>query len=381
MNCKANNRRGQSLVVMILLIIALVGVLALTLDFGFVLMSRRSMQVAVDTAALEGARNVGDEGREHARRVTRNVFDDDLDPTANNTTLGAGPDQSLVQRDAQDRAQFGTGTGDALTNPANFIFRPDPQLNETNEQHGDLVRGTYDETRDQIESNSYARDDFVADENGDAFLARIRRTPQRTGIANPLDRIAGESSSGGGSPLLIGHLAWFTAPADGQYDIRRDGVMVRATAIADGKPIVHVGSANHPSVYPAIPFAFSSDDNQWYQIATARNTLGEIAQLVDSDPSDSIVVTPVDFASITDVGYAAVLHERIDVQGQQNQYVVGFQLLDQGQTRRPNASPRIVDAWQILSTLSEADRDAIVQRNQDLADTISKVPALVRSVR
>ena len=360
---------------MILLIIALVGVLALTLDFGFVLMSRRSLQTAVDTAALEGARDIGGAGREHARDITRNVFDDDLDPTANNTTLGAGPDQSLVQRDAQDRAQLGLGTGDALDNAADYIFRPDPQLNEGNEQHGDFVRGDYsvNAATNFSESSSYVRDDFTADTNGGAFLARIRRTPQRSGIANPLDRVAGESSSGTGSPLLIGHLAWFTTPSSG-YDIRRDGVMIRATAIADDTAIVNVGSANHPSLYSAIPYALSSDDNQWYQIAAVRNTVGEVAQLVDSDPSDADI-DPTNFAAITDVGYAPVLWQ---LNG--SQYVVGFQLLDQGQTRMPNASPRMADAWQTLSALSDADRDAIVQRHQELADSIEKVPALVRSL-
>lgn len=369
MNRKPNSRRGQSLVVMILLIIALVGVLALTLDFGYVLISRRSMQTAVNSAALEGARNIGDEGRQHARDITRNVFDDDLDPTANNTTLGSGPDQSLVHRDAQDRARLGSGTGDALANPANYIFRPDPQLNMANELHGDLVRGDYSvsTTTTHREFSSYVRDDFSANSNGDAFLARVRRTPERTGIANPLDRVNGESSSGGGSPLLIGHLAWFTAPAAGQYDIRRDGVTVRATAIADLQPIVHVGSANHPSLYPAIPYALSSDDNQWYQIAVARNSVGQVAQLVSA---------PLAFADIMDVGYAAVLWQYAG-----SQYVVGFRLRDQGETRMPNASPRMSDAWETLSDLSEADREAIVQQHRVLADTTDKVPALVRSVR
>ncbi|MGB7342887.1 MAG: Tad domain-containing protein [Pirellulaceae bacterium] len=367
MKHRPSNRRGQSLIVMVLMIIALVGVLALTLDFGFVLLSRRSMQMAVNTAALEGARDIDGEGRENALAIIRNVFDDDFDPTENNTTLGAGPDLSLVQRDEEDRVRLGLGTGDALANPANYIFRPDPQLNETNEPHGDLVRGDYKPMEEQIERNDYTRDDFDADTDGEAFLARIRRTPKRDGIANPLDRIEGVSSSGGGSPLLIGHLAWFAASPAGQYDIRRDGVTVRATAIAVSKPIVHVGSADHPSLYPAIPYARLSDGNQWYEIADARNSLGEVAQLVSA---------PLTFADITDVGYAAVLWQHAGTQ-----YVVGFQLLDQGQARLPNASPRMSDAWKTLSDLSDADRDAVIQQHHVLAHTIGNAPALVRSIR
>ena len=81
MNQKPTRRRGQSLLLLLLVILALAGVMALTIDFGFVLLSRRSMQTAVDSAALEGARNVGGQGRLNASRLVQNIFDDDLDPT------------------------------------------------------------------------------------------------------------------------------------------------------------------------------------------------------------------------------------------------------------------------------------------------------------
>ena len=87
-------RVGQSLMVVMLLLLVMASVLALTLDFGFVLLSRRTMQAGVNTASLEGARDIDEEGRENARILMRNVYDDDLDPRQNFTTLGAGPEQS-----------------------------------------------------------------------------------------------------------------------------------------------------------------------------------------------------------------------------------------------------------------------------------------------
>ena len=88
-------RSGQALILFILVMLALVGVLALTLDYGFVLLSRRAMQTAANAGALEGGKDLDSTGRENAQRVIRNLFDDDLDPTSNSTTLSAGISHSL----------------------------------------------------------------------------------------------------------------------------------------------------------------------------------------------------------------------------------------------------------------------------------------------
>jgi hypothetical protein len=338
------------------------------------------MQAATDTAALEGARDLDGEGRQNAADVIRNVFDDDLEPTANSTTLGAGPDQSLVQRDSNDRARIGSGAGGqaAFANRQTYIYRPNPELNEANSIHGDMVRGDYDTSvTNHGESSAYARGDFSANTGGDALLIRLRRTPQRMGVANPLDREAGVSSSGSGSPLLLGHLAFFTPSPANEYDIRRDGTTIRATSIADRKPIVHIGESSHPSVFPAIEYAFSTDDNQWYQVANASHRLGETVQFVDSDPSDADI-DPVNFADIMVAGYASIVWQHAG-----SQRVAGFRLLDQGESRHANVSPRLTDAWETLRLLTDADREAILERHRDLAaaDEIDLAPALVRATR
>ena len=102
----SHHRNGQSLVLMFFILVALIGVMALTLDFGFVLLARRQMQTGVNTAAKEGLRGEGltayDTNNEQLRRTNardllRLTYDDDFDLSANNTTLGAGIDTSLIQ--------------------------------------------------------------------------------------------------------------------------------------------------------------------------------------------------------------------------------------------------------------------------------------------
>ena len=377
-------RVGQSLMVVLLLLLVMVSVLALTLDFGFVLLSRRTMQAGVNTASLEGARDIGEEGRENARILMRNVYDDDLDPRQNFTTLGAGPEQSLVQRDTNDRTVLGTGEGaqQLLSDRYQYIYRPDPELNLANDGSGDFVIGEYQSPSeypsDHQENGSYERNDFILDSTGSAFLSRLRRTPARSGVANPLDRIAGVSSSGLGSPLLLGHLSFFIHQPSGSYDIRRDGVAIRATAIADRKPIVFIGDGEGETFYSAISFAYWPDLNQWYEIATPAHALGETVQLVDQDPSDPDI-DPVDIGEIPRPGYAAVIWEDLG-----SHYVVGFRLLKSGEDRIPNGSPRLQDAWPTLEALSAESRDSILEKHGEYSGIseieMSRLPAQVRSM-
>ncbi|MDB4679062.1 pilus assembly protein TadG-related protein [Rhodopirellula sp.] len=371
----ANYRHGQSLILLLLFMLAAIGVMALTLDFGFVLLSRRTMQAAVNTGALEGSRNIDQDGRGEAREVIANFFDDDLDSTENLTTLGAGPEQALIQRDGNDRTQFGEGTNalGIFTNRNQYIFRPEPELNPDNEVHGDLVVGNYEGLVNQHnEMGDYQRDDFVASSEGLAFLARIRRTPQRVGVANPLDRVEGISSSGSGSPLLLGHLMPFIPTAVEGFDIRRDGVTIRATAIADQRPIVYVGSAVDDALYCAAAYGYYPDAGDFHVLASTPHHLGETVS----------VVAPIDQVDVP-TGYLPVL---FDHDGQV--YVVGFLLnisAADTDSRKPNASPRLHDVRSTLNGLTSEVRDAVLARHQELAQqedsALNHSPVLVRTIR
>lgn len=368
------DRRGQTLILFILFLLGLVGILALTLDFGFVLLSRRTMQTAVNSAALEGARNFDQRGRREAREVIQNVFDDDMDPSDNPTTLGAGPKQTLVQRDGSDRARLGEGTDDSelFGDRFQYVYHPAPELNTDNEIHGDLVAGDYQETASHAESSDYQRQDFVPSIQGQAFLARIRRTPDRVGVATSLDRVEGTSSSGDGSPLLMGQLMPFTPNSAGGRDIRRDGVTIRATAIADNRPIVYVGSAIHADLFSATPYGKYADSAEFRELDSTPRCLGEMVSAGATVDQQNVPT-----------GYVAALY---NYNG--NDYVVGFMLhisATDTEARKPNASPRLHDAMQRLNELSPEVRDAVLARHRELSheenSVLARLPVLVRAVR
>lgn len=379
----ARNRRGQSLILIFFALIALIGVMALTLDYGFILLARRQMQTGVNAAALEGARDMEGDGRQLAADLLRNVYDEDLDldPAQNDTTIGAGIGRSLIQGDGYQMMTIGEGNGlgNTLANRSSFVYRPDPQLNEDNEPHGDFARGDYDDDVQPMEDQTYDRGEhFIPNPSGNAFLARLRRTHNPCG----LDQVPGISSSGGGLPLLIGNLAWFgatvpidlTDPADPMapkpsYSIRRDGVTVRATAIAEQHPVVLVGASTDPAVHNSLKYAFDLDTTSWFEIVDPRHALGETVEPLLSSPISEPVET----------GYAPLV---ISVEG--NFYIVGFRLLNRDPARPFNASPRLQDVWNTLSSLDEETRNTVLNRFRALSTSnvdFATVPALVRSVR
>ena len=374
-------RTGQTLILLLLMLFAIFGVLALTVDLGFVFLSRRSMQAAVNTGALEGGRFVeeqsritGEETRINARILIRNVFDDDLDPTSNSTSLGAGLSQGIVTNDSDGQTLLGTGngTGALLSNRSDYVYRPTPELNLSNAVHGDLVVGDYSaDAISHVETSQYLREDFLPAANGNAFLARLRRTPMREGVANPLDRVSGTSSSGQGSPILLGRLLPFLRQPSG-FDLRQDGIAVRATSIAYLQPIVHVGDTDSDNVYQTMPYVISLQDDSIYTINTKAFNLGE--QVTLGEALNNKDPLPTGYLPIVD-GF------------QGNHYVVAFSLrLKSGadQVKHQNGSPHLHHAAETLNNLPEDVRQFVLQRHTSISNESSlrvhKRPVLVRSV-
>lgn len=277
-----------------LLVFAIFGVLALIVDVGFVRISQGRMQTAAEVAALEGLRqrdpnaaNVSAFADDCARRtasgrMVRWVFDDDLDP-ANGDTLQQGAGPAIVVSDGVTDLH---GLS-SLSVPDTPVYKPDLQVNQGNAIHGDMVSGRfcynddpassegaeYDEatvcTQPQQLDGAYARNDFVpnptspqppqvvpgcpaADSgvqapaggqgtlragNDDAFLVRMRRSNE---FSDEQDQVEPDVASSGPSlPLLFGRAT--TIQADdptASYSIRRDGITVRAAAIARARPAV-----------------------------------------------------------------------------------------------------------------------------------------------
>lgn len=252
-----------------LIVFALCAVLSLVVDVGYARLTQAQMQNAADTAALEGLRH----GRPAAHDVVQQVFDDDLDPTNGDPDyqFGAGPIIDLTDGVTTLHAGATIGVPDL------HVYKPDLQTNTQDEAHGDMVSGRFCYTDDPAASEGfphesipfvctepqratgrYARNDFnPRDPNGNgavenAFLVRLRRSNEFQDSLGQAEE--GIASSGRSLPLLFGRgTTIFADDPSGSYSVRRDGLTVRATAIAQTRPALHVGLPQPNPPQPAVP--------------------------------------------------------------------------------------------------------------------------------
>ncbi|MFV0446609.1 MAG: pilus assembly protein TadG-related protein [Planctomycetaceae bacterium] len=245
-------RRGSVLPLFAVLLFALLPLMALIIHTGLVTLTRRQMQTAVNTAAIEGLRFRDDasltetERREWVRELVSAVFDDNLNSDAGDAMqFGAGP-----VLDIDGGVELGDSDFRALTKvsvPTERAYKPDLQLNETDQPHGDMLRGNNvfdsdDPNHDSHqESPDYSREDFEPQPGGDAFLVRLRRTRSPDGTAPSLDDVPGISSTGPTVPFLFGR-----GPYGGREFLNRRerGTIVRATAICRIRPVLTAGWYN-----------------------------------------------------------------------------------------------------------------------------------------
>lgn len=241
-------RRGALLLMAAFLILVLMGLAAVVVDLGIARVTQGWMQGAVDGASLEGlrARSAGDlERRRAAARLAALSVDGDLDLGAApaGPELGLGPVLSTGVGGVDDPAG-------GLLEPGG-VYRPVLQTNHVdNEVYGDIVAGTYrgpdpalPDPDWHLERADYQRLDFepaaaTGAASAPSLLVRTRRTNDRLG----LDRQEGVSSAGPTLPYLLGLGSGVLSTPDADvYDPRRDGITVRATAIADARPALAAG--------------------------------------------------------------------------------------------------------------------------------------------
>jgi hypothetical protein len=259
------SRRGVALVMFVMLVFAFMGMAALCIDMGMASLTQAQMQNAVDSAALEGIsgrdalehRVFSDRGRRRlAATMVRNVFDDDFVPSANDSTpdgghYSAGPIVHLEDGIGEDNASALLSVPEPSTYQPDDKYLDDPSLETRpsvfgtllNRPHGDIVSGTFIQSGSHSETSSYVRDDFDPAASYQetwralSFLVRMRRT----GDSNLLDNVQDVSSSGPTVPFIFG-LGSAIHGADGDdYNPRRDGLTVRATAIASVVPVYSIG--------------------------------------------------------------------------------------------------------------------------------------------
>lgn len=261
-------RRGAVLVVFALLTFVFFAVAGIAIDVGLASLTQAQMQAAVDSAAIEGCRwRNFDEGlgfshaekRRRAASIVRLQFDDDLNPTRgghypDGSTVATGPDDadaSNLGAGPTWRVRDGSGSWNANAvvdehEAADLAAIDDPWLqpNFANQRHGDLVVGRHDPSQPPVEAGSYERDDFTPAAPGSAerlnalsFLVRMRRA----GDGNPQDVQPNVSSSLPTVPFVFGLGSTMLRAPGEDWDPRRDGLTVRATAIASARPAMRVG--------------------------------------------------------------------------------------------------------------------------------------------
>jgi len=272
-----STRAGTVLVLFVVLVFALLGVAALAIDMGFASLSQAQMQTAADTAALEGVRlrdfyeyrSQGDPYRRpRVSELVQQVFDDDFHPTTGTVTSTEPFAPPALPPDDDDALKLGAGpiyrtsggigdaqVGQLLEVPDSAAsmnqveaWVDDPRLhgNARNLAHGDMLSGRYNVFAEHREQADYLRDDFTPAPTTPTnpyeswrsigFLVRLRRT---TGD-NPLDEASGISTRGFSLPFLFGMGAGIRGSSTG-YNPRRDGLTVRAAAIAVGRPALSAG--------------------------------------------------------------------------------------------------------------------------------------------
>jgi hypothetical protein len=349
------------LVQIALVIFGMFGMLAVIADVGYVRLTQVQMQNAADVASLEGLRArdaVVDpvtgqpDGfasdcmrRLAARDLARWSFDDDFDLSADVRSFGAGPNITFTEGTPDLSAGQHMYVSAA---PEERAYKPVLQLNHTgtdaegatvqNARYGDMVSGTFDpgglpiDVPGRFETPLYERTDFTPDTVasdpgasglpgcpddlivsstdpwaglpsgtlplGDrAFLVRFRRSS----VLNDFDELPGISSRGTGLPLLFGRGTLVQGgDPDSEYLPRRDGLTVRATAIADARPAVRIGAA--PLLAPAGRLRITSDFFTTLETGTQTATLTTTGSIV---AAGNTVGMFIDAATVITIGDSA----------------------------------------------------------------------------
>ncbi|ANM29422.1 hypothetical protein ABI59_07220 [Acidobacteria bacterium Mor1] len=246
---RADSQRGATLVQVALFMFALMAVAALTVDLALMSWSRGQMQVAADGASLLALQGRDESGvipgcapstadcerRLDAQSLVSTIFDDDGDLTADALRLGAGPTLEL-----QQVAGAGSPWIRQLGQSGNGVYDPLLELNLVNEIGGDMVAGSFVDGGASVEDIDFTRGDFLPAATPDAptafsMLVRLRRV-------GDVENVAGTRSSGPRLPFLFGQGSVMSFEEVDGASARRDGIGLRAVAIADARRAGSIGA-------------------------------------------------------------------------------------------------------------------------------------------
>ena len=329
----ASRRAGVVLVFFALVLFGVFALMAVSIEVAAARYAQAELQDAVDVASREGLRlrdaavsNPDLIRRQAASGAVTRSFTVGANPVFE-LDLGAGGIVPLA-----DLNGIGGAGGFEGSDIGRFV--PNMALNLDNLNYGDLVAGEFDGSVLAGESSTYVRTDFVPSDpalslNSNAFLVRARRTPEGA----LLDNVPGVSTSGPPLPFLFG-LGAAIQPVPGQaYDPRRDGISVRATAIADARPALSAGRG--PAGVGLLDYGVFGDGTPaiWAFELNAWNALDPAALHLVESTGDDIT----DLATGTSAGFVLSAPASLVV----------------GQTATTPATAAIGDTADVLTSLGE----------------------------
>ncbi len=268
--------------------------------------------------------------RSAAHRLVGLTFDDDLDVTNGDPSqFGAGPIIDVTDGVTNLHAL------QTMSVPDVHAYKPNLQINQHNAVHGDMVSGRFCYSADPAASEglayadpdtivcteqqhadgAYARNDFnpnlttpqppislagcpPADDpppdpwpipgsgsltgvDDSAFLVRLRRSNELQDFERTEPDVA---STGPSLPLVFGKgTTIFGDDPIGSYSVRRDGLTVRATAIAEIRPAMHIGiPQTNPALPGVTPFTLRDTFVQTLNAAGAQATINTASGIICS---------------------------------------------------------------------------------------------------
>ncbi|QDU04419.1 hypothetical protein V6x_41470 [Gimesia chilikensis] len=323
-----SRRSGTVLVWFAMLLFVLLPLMTLIVHLGMVTLTRKQMQTAVNSAAVEGLRGRDElsetQRRERVRDLVSAEYDDNLNSDGGDALrLGAGPVIGFDD-EPSDISLPGTDFKAARTIKSENIgvYDPDLSLNTADGRHGDMLSGQYVRDGRHQENNEYYRGDFLlpdddashpysmyfpldhgeydSDIGDDAFLVRLRRTDN----PDSLDNVSDVSSSEDTIPFLFGR-----GPYGGtDFLVRRErGTIVRATAIAQAQPAYRAGVRNEPSGLIGL-LNIQMDIDLWLGVVEDEETITLIVGNDLSGQVQLISATETRLTRVTTVGEAPFVH-------------------------------------------------------------------------
>ncbi len=281
-------RSGNVQILFAMLAFGLMGMAGLVIDLGIARFSQAHMQSTVDVTAYEGLRFAHEnpmDWRPETVELSKANVDEDM-----NADQDAGPGFTLT-------GGIGEMNASALVQPPAPPAFLNLQPNDANAAHGDIVQGKFEDKFDthprKREGSDYLREDFSIDSDAtknNAVLVRARRTNSAVMPAD--DEEAGVSSSLPTLPLLFG-MGSLVRPEVTGYSVRKHGLSVRATAIAQLRPVASVGFWNEGA---------DNEDTTSVGVAPFVVSIAEWEKWKEKEPADDsmnpIVLDRYDFTKL-----------------------------------------------------------------------------------